>query len=134
MIKEQEYFTEADILISPNKATRIGCVVSKTGVTANDNGEYVVKAGTPLYGTDVGMNRETALTIAATGVTGSETKPQGILYKNVPFESGETTANGVLVIDGTVDYLKLDSTVQTLITTTVKTALPTIHFVKGRKD
>ncbi len=129
MVKEQEYFTDAEILISPNKATRIGCVVSKTGVTATD-GKYVVKAGTPLYGTDVGMNREIALT-----VSGSESaKAQGVLYKDVVFENGASTANGTLIIVGTVDYLKLDTSVQALITTAVKTALPSVHFVKGRKD
>lgn len=133
MVKSQDYFTDAEILISPNKATRIGCIVSKTGVTATD-GKYVVKAGTPLYGTDVGMNRETALTVAATGATGSETKAQGVLYKDIVFEDGATTANGTLVIIGTVDYLKLDSTVQALITSTVKTTLSSIKFVKGRKD
>lgn len=133
MVNEQEYFTDAEILISPNKATRIGCVVSKTGVTATD-GKYVVKAGTPLYGTDVGFNRETALTVAPTGSAGSETTAQGILYKNVVFKNGASTANGTLVIVGTVDYLKLDTSVQSLITTTIKTALPSVHFINGRKD
>ncbi len=129
MVNEQEYFTEADILISPNKATRIGCIVSKTGVTATD-GKYVVKAGTPLYGTDVGMNREIALTVSG----GESAKAQGVLYKDVVFENGASTANGTLIIVGTVDYLKLDTSVQALITTAVKTALPSVHFVKGRKD
>lgn len=131
MVTKQEYFTEADILISPNKATRIGCVVSKSGVSIDSDGKYVVKAGTPLYGADVGMNREVALTVASAG---SDTTAQGVLYKDVVFADGESTANGVLVIVGTVDYLKLDATVQALITTAVKTALPSVHFVKGRKD
>lgn len=130
MVTKQEYFTDVDILISPDKATRIGCVVSKSGVSIDSNGEYVVKAGTPLYGTDVGMNRETPLTITSTG---SDT-PQGILYKEVKFVNGESTGNGVLVIDGTIDYLKLEDSVQALITTAVKAALPDVHFVKGRKD
>lgn len=134
MIKEQEFFTDKQILISPNKATRIGCLVSSTGVTTNSDGKKIVKAGTPLYGAEVGMNRQTALTVSSTGATGSETKAQGVLYHDVVFEGSETSANGCLIIDGTVDYLKLDSTVQALITTAVKTALPNIHFVKGRED
>lgn len=90
----------------------------------------MVKAGTPLYGTDVGMNRETALTVSG----GESAKAQGVLYKDVVFEDGATTANGTLVISGTVDYLKLDTSVQSLITTAVKTALTRVSFVKGRKD
>lgn len=129
MVKKQEYFTDADILISPNKATRIGCVVSKTGVTATEDGKYVVYAGTPLYGTDVGANRETALTISSSSGTA-----QGVLYKTVVFDDDASTANGTLVIVGTVDYLKLDTSVQTLITTDVKTALVGVHFVNGRAD
>lgn len=131
MVNEQEFFTDAQILISPNKATRIGCVVSKTGVIADSEGNYIVKAGTPLYGADVGMNRETALTVSGTG---ESAKAQGVLYSDVVFEKGANTANGSLVIAGTVDYLKLDTSVQALITSTVKTALPSVHFVKGRKD
>lgn len=134
MINSETFDTRKQILINQDSATRIGCLVSKTGVTANSDGKYVVKQGTPLYGTDVGMNRETALTVAATGATGSETKAQGILYNDVVFEDDATTANGTLVIDGTVDYLKLDSTVQALITTAVKTTLTNIHFIKGRAD
>lgn len=131
----ETFETGNSILINQDGATRIGCIVSKSGVTANSDGDYIVKAGTPLYGADAGMNRQTALTIASTGATGSETTAQGVLYEDVVFEDGESNANGVLVIEGTVDYLKLDSTVQALITTSVKTALKgSVHFVKGRAD
>lgn len=132
---KETYTTGNSILINQDSATRIGCLVSKTGVTANSDGDYIVKAGTPLYGSDAGMNRQTALTVAATGATGSETTAQGVLYEDVVFESGASTANGTLVIEGTVDYLKLDSGTQALITTAVKTALKgSVHFVKGRAD
>lgn len=132
---KETYTTGNSILINQDSATRIGCLVSKTGVTANSDGDYIVKAGTPLYGSDAGMNRQTALTVAATGATGSETTAQGVLYEDVVFESGASTANATLVIEGTVDYLKLDSVTQALITTAVKTALKgSVHFVKGRAD
>lgn len=126
-IVTETYGTRKQILINQDSATRIGCLVSKTGVVINSEGKYIVKAGTPLYGTDVGMNRETPLTI-------SGSTPQGILYTDVEFESSEaTTANGCLVIDGTVDYLKLDSDVQSLVDS-AKSSLVNIHFVKGRED
>lgn len=131
MINKKEFLTDKQILINQDSATRIGCLVSKTGVIANDDGDYIVKAGTPLYGTDVGMNRDIALTIVSTGTSPNNTTVQGILNSNVVFKKGATTANGTLVIDGTVDYLKLDSDVQALITSTVKSTLTDIHFIKG---
>lgn len=134
MVTTTKYGTEVDILIAPETARRNGCIVSKTGVVANSDGEYVVKAGTPLYGTDAGMNRETALTVASTGTSGNATTAQGILYRDIKFVGSETKANGVLIIDGEIDYLKLDSTVQALITAAVKAALPNIQFTKGRAD
>lgn len=111
------------------------CTISKTGVTANADGEYWVKAGTPLYGADIGAARlSSSFTVAATGATGSETKVQGVLLNDVPFAKGATSASGTIVFDAIVDVLKLDSDVQALITTAVKTALTNIQFVNGRAD
>jgi hypothetical protein len=134
MVTTETFLTDNVILIKPETARRNGCIVSRSGVSVNSDGEYVIKAGTPLYGTDVGLNRETALTIAAVGSGDSATKPQGVLYQDVKFVGTSTKANGVIVIDGEVDYNKLDSTVQALITSTVKTALTNIQFTKGRAD
>lgn len=133
MVETVKYFTDNEILIKPETARRNGCLVSKSGVVVDANGNYVVKAGTPLYGTKAGMNRETALTVAAVGTT-NPTTPQGILYQDVVFGKNENTANGVLVINGEVDWLKLDATVQALLTDTVQGALTHIQFTKGRAD
>lgn len=130
MIRTAKLSTGSSILINPTASWRQGCVVSKTGVTVDSEGRYVVKAGTPLYGADAGLNRDTALTIAAA----STETAQGVLYEDIVFETGETQANGVLVTLGKIDYLKLDSTVQAKITETVRTALPRIEFVKGVAD
>ena len=127
----EKYTTHKQILIAQDTSRSLPCLVSKTGVTINADGDYIVKAGTPLYGTDFGMNRDTALTVSSTG---ESAKAQGVLYQDVVFEKGAQTANGTIVLDGMVDYLKLDTTVQLLITTAVKTALPNIQFVKGRAD
>lgn len=124
-----EISVDKQILIAPETARTVGCVVSKTGVVATD-GIYVVKAGTPLYGTSLSANREVGLTISDSG---SKTA-LGVLYRDVVFESGATATNGTLVIDGVVDYLKLDESVKTLITTTVKETLTNIQFVAGRAD
>ncbi|MCM1437782.1 MAG: hypothetical protein NC131_01030 [Roseburia sp.] len=126
-----KYTTHKQILIAQDTARALPCIVSKTGVTVNTDGDYIVKAGTPLYGADFGTNRDTPLTVSGSG---ESVKAQGVLYQDVTFENGATTANGTLVYDGTVDLLKLDASVQTLITTTVKTALTNVQFVKGRAD
>ena len=113
------------------------CTVSKTGVTADLDGNYVIKAGTPLYGADLGaarLNTGTPYTVAATGVTGNETKPQGVALDDIPFEKSASSASGTILFDGIVDVLKLDSDVQTKITTAVKTALTNIQFINGRAD
>lgn len=123
--------THKQILIAQDTARALPCLVSKTGVTANADGDYIVKAGTPLYSTDFGVNRDTPLTVSGSG---ESAKAQGVLYQDVTFEKGATTANGTLVYDGTVDLLKLDASVQALITTAVKTALTNVQFVKGRAD
>lgn len=111
------------------------CTISKTGVTANADGDYVVKAGTPLYGADLGAARlSSSYTVASTGASGSASTVQGVLLNDVPFAKGASTANGTIVFDAIVDVLKLDSDVQALITTAVKTALTNIQFVNGRAD
>lgn len=130
MIKTATFNTGSSILINPSTSWRSGCVVAKTGVQVGSDGKYRVKAGTPLYGTDAGLNRETALTVAKA----SSEPPQGVLYEDIVFEDGATNANGVLVTLGKIDYLKLDATVQALITSDVKSALPRIEFVKGVAD
>lgn len=127
--------TQKQILIAQDTARSLPCTVSKTGVTANADGDYVVKAGTPLYGADLGASRlTTSYTISASGASGSETKALGVLYQDIYFDKGATTASGTIVYDGSVDYLKLDNSVQTFITTAVKTALPNIQFINGRED
>lgn len=125
------YSMGSDILIKPETARRNGCIISKTGVLPNEQGEYIVKAGTPLYGTTEagGYDRSTALSVSSTSGTA-----QGVLYEDVKFENGASQANGTLVINGEVDFLKLDSTVQAMITTAVQTSLNHIQFIKGRAD
>lgn len=123
----EKYTTHKQILIDQKNSSALPCQVSRTGATLNDDGDYVVKAGTPLYGDDWKTNRDVALTVS--GVTA-----QGVLYQDVVFEKGKDTANGTLVYVGTVDLLKLESDVVSLITSAVKSALPTVHFVNGRKD
>lgn len=123
-------YSHKQILIDQKNASALPVLVSKTGVVVNSDGDYIVKAGTPLYGDF--KARDTAMTVASTGESTAATKVQGVLYQDVKFDKGADTANGTLVYVGTVDLLKLDTTVQAYITDAVKSAIPTVHFTKGR--
>lgn len=106
------------ILIAPENATTLPCKIGGTAGTT-------IKAGTPLKG-DL-LNRDVAFTSEAT-------TPNCVLLHDVTIPTGAVSANGTIIIEGTVDVLKLDSTTAGLITSTVVTALDgKIYFVKGAK-
>lgn len=106
------------ILIAPENATTLPC---RIGGTAGST----IKAGTPLKG-DL-LNRDTAFVAEATA-------PNCVLLHDVTIPTGATAENGTIIIEGTVDVLKLDSVTSALITSTVVTALDgKIYFVKGAK-
>lgn len=122
--------THKQILINQDDASKLPVQVSKSGVVVNSDGEYVIKAGTPLYGNL--EKRDTAFTVTSTGADANKTTVQGVLYQDVPFKGSNTTENGTIVYVGTVDLLKLDTTTRALITAAVKSAIPAVHFTEGR--
>lgn len=130
MVKTETYTTGNEILIKPETARRVGCRVKKP--SSDENGVYIVRAGTPLFTESaeegVTFDRSKALTDTKALGTGV-----GVLYQDVIFEDGAEEANGSLVINGVVDYLKLHESVKTKVDT-AKDDLPHIQFVKGRAD
>lgn len=125
MVTTKTFDNETDILVAPELAFAIPCIVSNAGITANAEGKKIIKAGSPLYGSaDVFMNRQTVLTTVSTNNT-----IYGIARWDIDVTAGNT--NATLLVDGYVDYLKLDSAVQTLIDS-AKANLPRILFLKGR--
>lgn len=125
MVTTKTLVNETDILVAPELAFAIPCIVSNAGVTADSEGKKVIKAGTPLYGAaDLYMNRQTVLTTASSGNT-----IFGVARWDIDVTAGNT--NGTILIDGYVDYLKLDSNVQALVDA-AKANLPRILFLKGR--
>lgn len=88
-----------------------------------------IKAGSPLVGS---LDARDAGFTVATG--DNATSVVGILLHDVTIPTGATATNGVIVIEGTVDLLKLDSTVVTALSTAVRGALKgSIKFIKGAK-
>lgn len=120
-IKKETYGADKNILIAPELAFSIGCIVGNDGVTENSEGRKIIKAGTPVGSTvNVLENRQTVLTVG-------DANAQGVVLHDVDVTDGN--ANATLVVKGTVDLLKLD--IQ--ITTAAKEKLTNITFMKGVK-
>lgn len=116
------YSADKNILIAPELALTYSCMISNTGITSDSNGRKIVKAGTPLAG-DI-TARETAFTATKTGAIGI------ILHDT---DVTDTFGNGTIVMIGSVDLLKLDSTVVSMLDSATKALMPNIIFIKGAK-
>ena len=112
--------TRKTILIAPELAFSLSCMVENTGVSAGEDGRKVVKAGTPVSG-DL-QERDTAFKVA-----GEEDTPVGIILHDVDVTKG--TANSQVVIFGFVDISKLEEDVATTVKS-MEAKLPKITFVK----
>lgn len=121
-IKKQSYGNRKEILIAPELAFSIGCIVSGTGIEAV-NGKKILKAGTPVGGADVLTNRQAVL-------SQNTDAPVGIILHDVDVTDGDE--NATLVLKGQVDLLKLDDDVKTLVET-AKANLKDIIFMNGNK-
>lgn len=129
-IKTVDYTNETDILIAPESyLDAMPVVVTSTGVTADAEGRKIIKAGTPLYAAqNIYMNPQAKMQASAAAEGG---KPYGVARWDIDVTEGEN--NGTMINIGVVDYLKLDASVQELVTAQIAN-LPRILFRKGRKD
>lgn len=121
-IKKQSYGNRKEILIAPELAFSIGCVVSGTGISAV-NGRKILKSGTPVGGADVLTNRQAVL-------SQNTEAPVGIVLHDVDVTDGDE--NATLVLKGQVDLLKLEDDVKALVET-AKEKLTDIIFMNGNK-
>lgn len=112
--------TRKTILIAPELAFSLSCMVENTGVSAGEDGRKVVKAGTPVSGNL--QERDTAFKVA-----GEEETPVGIILHDVDVTKG--TANSQVVIFGFVDISKLEEDVAATVKS-MEAKLPKITFVK----
>lgn len=124
-VKSKNYSNEKQILVAPELAFSIGCLVGNTGVDADSNGRKIIKAGTPVGGsTSVLTNRQTVLTKGADNA-------QGVVLHDVDVTDGDGRAT--LVISGYVDLYKVDDDVKSIITSATST-LSRIVFLNGSKN
>lgn len=107
-IETKSFGNDKQILIAPELAFTIGCLVTNTGVSADAEGKKVLKAGTPVGGADVLVNRQSVL-------AKNTEAPQGVLLHDVDVTKGQ--ANATLVVEGTIDIEKLDEEVKALVNT-----------------
>lgn len=122
-ITEKEFGNDKQILIAPELAFTIGALVGNSGVNANSEGKKIIKAGTPVGGsTSVLTNRQTVLTVGGTA--------QGVVLHDVDVTAGDT--NATLVLEGTIDALKLDSATVTAIQSAAAN-IPNIRLMNGYK-
>ena len=122
-IETKSFGNDKQILIAPELAFTIGCLVTNTGVSADAEGKKVLKAGTPVGGADVLVNRQTVLAKNAEA-------PVGVLLHDVDVTAGQE--NATLVVEGIVDIEKLDEDVKGLVET-AKAKLTKVTFVSGSK-
>ncbi len=124
-VKSKDYANEKQILIAPELAFTIGCLVGSTGVDADANGKKIIKAGTPVGGTtSVLTNRQTVLTKGASNA-------QGVVLHDVDVTDGDGRAT--LVVAGYVDLYKLDADVVSIVSDATAT-LTKITFLNGSKN
>lgn len=118
--------TRKTILVDEQNSTSFSCVVSNDGVTADSNGKKIIKAGTPVSGSLLARN--TAFKVASSSGTPAVSNAIGIILHDVDVTKGN--ANSQVVVFGFIDISKLESSVVTMITDEVKSALKMIQFVK----
>lgn len=124
-IKKQDYAQDGkSILVADSLAFSLGAVIGNTSVTAGPDGRKIIKAGTPVAGNI--LKRNTAFTKS------SDADAVAILLHDVDVTEGN--ANGTILVSGYVDYDKLDTDVQALVTNALVARLPKITFISGTKD
>lgn len=115
--------TRKTILVDELNSTAFSVVVDATGVSADEDGKKILKAGTPMLG-DL-KNRNAAWKMEATN-------PNGILLHDVDVTglSSGKTRNAQVVVFGFIDVSKVESDVQAMLTSSVEAKLKMIQFVK----
>lgn len=115
-ISRTSYGNINQILVNTEFQLSVGVVVS-SALGVADGAKSIAKAGTPVTGS---LDARTTPFTAAVTASGAS-NAVGVLLHDVDVTNGN--ANGTLLIFGFVNTNRLESTVQALITSEVKTAL-----------
>lgn len=127
MVKTEAFTNnQNDYLIAGQNSFALSCILGNAGVTADQSGRKIIKAGTPLYigtGKDVYKDRFEVLTVSGDVLA-------GIARHTVDVTDGNT--NDAILTQGYVEFYRLDKAVQTAVTA-VESQLTNIKFVRGAK-
>ena len=120
-IKKQPYVNVNQILFYTDPQVSVGIQVTNTGISADDDGKKILKAGTPLAGSleARGTAFVKATTTTAEGVSTSDAV--GVLLHDVDVTAG--AENATMLIFGFVDLNKLTTATASLIDAATKAAL-----------
>lgn len=126
MKKEVYSNNEHDFLIAGQNSFALSCILGNAGVSDNESGRKIIKAGTPLYigtGKDVYKDRFETLTVSGDVLA-------GIARHNVDVTDGNT--NDAILTQGYVEFYRLEADVQAKVEA-VEAQLTNIKFVRGAK-
>ena len=127
MVKTEAFTNnQNDYLIAGQNSFALSCILGNAGVTADQSGRKIIKAGTPLYigtGKDVYKDRFEVLTVSGDVLA-------GIARHTVDVTDGNT--NDAILTQGYVEFYRLDKDVQTAVEA-VEAQLTNIKFVRGAK-
>lgn len=135
----QNYTSTTDIRLSTKLYYGLPAIITNDGVSTDDNGRKIIKAGTPVGGVTSFLDDETAkLSLytapaasssdSGSGSTSTTTTPtvQGIVLHDTDVTAGDTSTT--VMILGIVGLKMVDDETQALLTADIQAALPHILF------
>lgn len=129
LVRTEKFTNTSDFIVAPDLAFAISAIFSDAGVTAGADGRKIIKAGTPIYvasGKNIFEERQEPVTVTSAGGT-----LVGIARHDVDVTYGNATMSYALLIKGVVLLDRLDASVQTALTSDIKTSLKNdIIFMK----
>ena len=127
-MKPVEYGAVKDIRIASEVAVEFPCIVKDTGITADENGKKIIKAGTPIGAGSAITASNNVLLARDTELQKDLTNAQGVILHDTDVTDGK--ANATIMVEGYVDLLKIDASIREEV---AGATIPNIKFVKGRE-
>lgn len=126
-IKTKSFGNDKQILVAPELAFTMGCIVKdqKGTIEPNAEGRTILPAGIPVGGADLIANRQAVLTV-------NSEEPQGVLLHDVDVTDGQ--ANATLVLQGIIDLEKVEEPAKNMLFGAVQAQkLNSIKVILGSK-
>lgn len=135
----QNYTSTTDIRLSTKLYYGLPAIITNDGVSTDDNGRKIIKAGTPVGGVTSFLDDSTAkLSLytapaassgdSGSGSTSTTTKPtvQGIVLHDTDVTDGDTSTT--VMVAGIIGLKMVDFATRSMLTDDIQAALPHILF------